>query len=95
MFDAGAVQRSCAQQIAKVFDQYLAYISLESNMFSLGLPNIYLELNNPTAKDHEIQVGLTPILPLDAHVSIDSSQFMRWCYLHIQTVFDPSGNNAV
>lgn len=57
---AGAVRRSCAQRISKVFDQYLAFIALESSVFSLGLPGCYLELNDPAAKDTQIEANFRP-----------------------------------
>ena len=52
---AGTVSRRCAQQIAKVYDQHLAFIALESNMFCLGMADTYLRLNDPAAKDTEIE----------------------------------------
>ena len=52
------MRRTCAQRISKVFDQYLAFIALESGMFSLGLPNTYLQLNDPAARDTQIEVLL-------------------------------------
>jgi hypothetical protein len=39
-----------------VFDQYLSFIALEPSLFSLGLPNSYLELNDPAARDSQIEV---------------------------------------
>lgn len=54
---AGSVRANCAQRIAKVFDQYLSFIALESRLFSLGLPDTYLLLNDPKAQDTQVQVG--------------------------------------
>ena len=53
----GAVRRKCAQQVAKVYDQHLAFVALEADIFSLGMPNVYLELNDPSAKDTQIEVS--------------------------------------
>lgn len=53
---AGAVASSCVQRIAKVHDQYLAFIALEAGLFTLGLPNAYLDLNDPAAGDTQIEV---------------------------------------
>lgn len=58
---AGTVKRRCAQQIVKVHDQHLAFIALEPSIFSLGLSRVYLELNDPSAVDTQIEVGL-PII---------------------------------
>ena len=37
--------------------QYLSFMSLENNLFSLGLPDTYVQLNDPTAQDQQIEVG--------------------------------------
>lgn len=55
---AGAVERSCVQRISKVHDQHLAYVALEANLFSLGLPRSYLAINDPGANDSQIEVSL-------------------------------------
>ena len=39
-------------------DQYLSFIALEGRLFSLGLPNSYLQLNDPKAQDTQIQVRM-------------------------------------
>ncbi len=54
---AGSVRAGCPQRIAKVFDQYLSFTALESRLFSLGLPDTYLLLNDPKAQDAQVQVG--------------------------------------
>ncbi|EIE26993.1 SM/Sec1-family protein [Coccomyxa subellipsoidea C-169] len=51
----GSVRAGCPQRIAKVFDQYLSFIALESRLFSLGLPDTYLLLNDPKAQDVQVQ----------------------------------------
>ena len=53
---AGLVQANCPQRIAKVHDQYLSFTALEARLFSLGLPDTYLQLNDPKAQDTQIQV---------------------------------------
>jgi hypothetical protein len=53
---AGVVATSSAARIAKVYDQYNHFVSLESGLFSLGLPNVYVELNDPRAQDMQIEV---------------------------------------
>ena len=56
MHAAGAVEKACVQRISKVHDQHLAYIALESNLFSLGLPRSYLAVNDPGANDMQVEV---------------------------------------
>ena len=51
---AGMAAASCAQRVGKVYDQYLSFIALEAGLFSLGLPNTYLQLNDPAARDTQI-----------------------------------------
>lgn len=52
----GLVRASCPQRVAKVHDQYLSFMALEARLFSLGLPDTYLQLNDPKAQDTQIQV---------------------------------------
>lgn len=40
----------------QVFDQYTAFVALEPTLFSLGLPEAYVDLNDPTARDYQIEV---------------------------------------
>lgn len=54
---AGAVKAAAVQRIGKLYDQYLSFIALESTLFSLGLPHTYVELNDPSARDTQIEVG--------------------------------------
>jgi sec1 family domain-containing protein 1 len=54
---AGVVKASALPRIGKIFDQYLSFIALESNLFSLGLPHAYLDLNHPAARDSQIEVS--------------------------------------
>ena len=63
MLDTGAVERSCVQRISKVHDQHLAYVALEANLFSLGLPRSYLAINDPGANDSQIEVSLADNAP--------------------------------
>ncbi|KAF5837210.1 Sec1-like protein [Dunaliella salina] len=52
---AGTVRAGAAHRIAKLYDQYVAFIALEPSLFSLGQPNCYVELNDPSAKDTQIE----------------------------------------
>ncbi len=56
------VKAGCVAKIGKLYDQYLSFVALESNLFSLGLPNSYVELNDPTAADYQIEVR-TSLMP--------------------------------
>eukprot|EP00798_Chlamydomonas_sp_ICE-L_P019994 gene19994-26707_t len=59
---SGTVKADCVQRVSKVFDQYLSFISLEQSLFSLGLPHTYVELNDPSAKDSQIEAAITSIV---------------------------------
>lgn len=50
------VAAACAQRVGKVYDQYLSFIALEAGLFSLGLRDTYLQLNDPAARDTQISV---------------------------------------
>ncbi len=51
-----AVKSGSVNRIGKLFDQYLSFIALEPTLFSLGLPDAYVQLNDPTASDGQIEV---------------------------------------
>ena len=53
---AGVVSTNSAASVARVYDQYNRFVSLESGIFSLGLPQTYVQLNDPKAQDTEIEV---------------------------------------
>ncbi|KAG2499041.1 hypothetical protein HYH03_003226 [Edaphochlamys debaryana] len=59
---AGVVKGGCMSRVSKLYDQYLAFIALEPTLFSLGLPDAYLELNNPQARDYEIEAAVSGIV---------------------------------
>ncbi|TYJ50176.1 hypothetical protein E1A91_A01G188300v1 [Gossypium mustelinum] len=42
-------------KISKVHDQYLEFVSLEDNLFSLSQKSTYVQLNDPSAGDKEIE----------------------------------------
>ncbi|KAK9164688.1 hypothetical protein Syun_005590 [Stephania yunnanensis] len=52
---AGALKAEAVHRIAKVFDQYLEFVTLEDNMFSISQPSCYVQLNDPSAGDREIE----------------------------------------
>ncbi|PIA56813.1 hypothetical protein AQUCO_00700872v1 [Aquilegia coerulea] len=52
---SGTLQGDAVGRISKVFDQYLEFITLEDNMFSLAQPSCYVQLNDPSAGDREIE----------------------------------------
>lgn len=51
------VQNDCVGRIAKVSDQYLDFLTLEKGMFSLAQPRAYVQLNDPTAKDTDVEAS--------------------------------------
>lgn len=52
----GMVKVDAASKLSKLYDQYQAFIALESNLFSLGLSDAYVRLNDPAAQDTQIEV---------------------------------------
>ena len=58
----GTVKANAVQKIARVEDQYMSFISLEKGLFSLGLPEVYTQLNDPTARDTDIEVVVEQIV---------------------------------
>ena len=58
----GVVEGSASARIAQVFDQYSRFVSLDAGLFSLGLPNVYLELNDPQSKDTVIEKNINSVV---------------------------------
>eukprot|EP00775_Hariotina_reticulata_P012398 gene12398-12533_t len=58
----GIVKANAVDRVAKIYDEYLAFIALEPSMFSLGLPDCYLSLNDPSAKEMQIEAAVTQIV---------------------------------
>lgn len=54
---SNTVTSQSVQRIAKVYDQYLSFIALEPSLFSLSMPDIYLQLNDPQAQDAQIEAS--------------------------------------
>ncbi|KAL0907948.1 hypothetical protein M5K25_022407 [Dendrobium thyrsiflorum] len=52
---AGALKADAVGRISKVYDQYLEFVTLEENLFSLAQRDIYVQLNDPSAGDQEIE----------------------------------------
>lgn len=59
---AGVVAGSAAARVAKVYDQHDQFLSLESGLFSLGLPDTYLQLNDPAAQDTQIEAAVSEVV---------------------------------
>lgn len=55
----GAIKANAVGKVAKLYDEYLSFIALEPTFFSLGLPDCYLQLNDPSARDSQIEVQRT------------------------------------
>lgn len=51
----GTLKTDCLQRIAKVYDQYLEFVTLENGMFSLAQPLSYVQLNDPAAQDPDVE----------------------------------------
>ncbi|KAL1554519.1 Vesicle trafficking between the ER and Golgi, variant 2 [Salvia divinorum] len=51
----GTMNSDSIQRISKVHDQYLEFVTLEDNLFSLANKNCYVQLNDPSAGDKEIE----------------------------------------
>ncbi|XP_010242875.1 PREDICTED: SEC1 family transport protein SLY1-like [Nelumbo nucifera] len=52
---SGTLKTDSIHRISKVHDQYLEFITLEDNMFSLAQKFCYVQLNDPSAGDREIE----------------------------------------
>jgi hypothetical protein len=55
---AESVKAHATAKVAKVFDQYVNFVSLGANMFSLAQKNVYVALNDPTANDKDVEAAV-------------------------------------
>lgn len=49
------LEKDAVHRIFKVYDQYLEFVSLEDDLFSLAQPKTYVQINDPSAGDREIE----------------------------------------
>jgi hypothetical protein len=54
----GVVAGGAAARVARVHDQHNQFVSLEGGLFSLGLPDTYLQLNDPRAHDSAVAAAV-------------------------------------
>ncbi|CAH1424637.1 unnamed protein product [Lactuca virosa] len=52
---SGTLNSDSIQRISKVHDQYLEFVTLDDNLFSLADKSCYIRLNDPKATDREIE----------------------------------------
>ncbi|KAK9666680.1 hypothetical protein RND81_14G203100 [Saponaria officinalis] len=52
---SGLIGSDAISRVSKVHDQYLDFVTLEDNLFSLAYGNCYLQLNDPSNGDKEIE----------------------------------------
>ncbi|CAI9301690.1 unnamed protein product [Lactuca saligna] len=52
---SGTLNSDSIQRISKVHDQYLEFVTLDDNLFSLADKSCYVRLNDPKATDREIE----------------------------------------
>ncbi|POM62644.1 SEC1 family transporter SLY1 [Phytophthora palmivora] len=57
-----SVEAGCTSMIAKVFDQYTNFVSLEPSLFSLNLPESYRAYNDPNVADMQIEQSMSAIV---------------------------------
>ncbi|KAJ0966738.1 hypothetical protein J5N97_023655 [Dioscorea zingiberensis] len=52
---ASLLRSDSVHRVSRIFDQYLDFISLEDSLFSLAHRDAYVQLNDPSAGDREIE----------------------------------------
>uniref|UniRef100_M4BGH3 Uncharacterized protein n=1 Tax=Hyaloperonospora arabidopsidis (strain Emoy2) TaxID=559515 RepID=M4BGH3_HYAAE len=57
-----SVEAGCTSMIAKVYDQYTNFVSLEPGLFSLNLPNSYRAYNDPNVADVQIEETMSAVV---------------------------------
>ncbi|CAD5183354.1 unnamed protein product [Musa acuminata subsp. burmannicoides] len=56
------LEKDAVHRISKVYDQYLEFVSLENGFFSLAQPKTYVQINDPSAGEREIEDILEKIV---------------------------------
>ncbi|KAF3787703.1 SEC1 family transport protein [Nymphaea thermarum] len=59
---SGTLKSDSIGRISKVYDQYVEFITLEDNMFSLAQESVYVQLNDPSAGEAEIEAIMDRIV---------------------------------
>ncbi|EHA8590507.1 SEC1 family transport protein SLY1 [Cocos nucifera] len=49
------LEKDAVHRISKIYDQYLEFVTLEDSLFSLAQPKAYVQINDPSAGDREIE----------------------------------------
>ncbi|XP_010935252.1 SEC1 family transport protein SLY1 [Elaeis guineensis] len=49
------LEKDAVHRISKIYDQYLEFVTLEDSLFSLAQPKTYVQINDPSAGDREIE----------------------------------------
>ncbi|ETP34740.1 hypothetical protein F442_16967 [Phytophthora nicotianae P10297] len=57
-----SVEAGCTSMIAKVYDQYTNFVSLEPSLFSLNLTDSYRAYNDPNVADVQIEHSMSAIV---------------------------------
>lgn len=59
---AGVVAGNAAARVARVYDQHNRFLTLEPSLLTLGLPDTYLQLNDPAAQDSQIEAAVSAVV---------------------------------
>lgn len=59
---SNVVKSQSAARISQVYDQHAQFIALEPDLFSLGLPSTYVQLNDPRATDTTIESVVSAVV---------------------------------
>ena len=59
---AGTVKAAATATVARVFDQYLSFIALEADLFTLSLADSYVHLNDNTASEAAVAAAVSDVV---------------------------------
>jgi len=59
---SSALESGSVGQISKIFDQYVNFISLDKDLFTLGQKNSYFEFNNPSISDLQAESNINELV---------------------------------
>ena len=62
LLKGGPNDSGCVSRLARCHDQFLGFVCLEPDLFSLALPRSYVTLNDPQSRDGDIEAAVATIV---------------------------------
>lgn len=74
----GTASGNALSRVRSVFDQYMSFVSLEPNFFSLRIPDAYVAFNDPAARDVDVANATSRVVE-GLFSALATVGAMPWC----------------